>query len=168
MTGTVRTSLYRAITSSMGDRFLAVRFPKDIARRVNAMLGEPLCSPSELERRRAGRARLEALKNAEQRSPAASPSATKAEQAPVMIYFEKDRNATMLGRIKEALDAKAIVYALLDVSGDEVTRDFVLREAKCKDDDLPIVFVGGSPVGGYGELVNWDVSGRLANALAGR
>ena len=162
----VRTSLHRAITSPVGDRFLPVRAPKDLARRMNAMLGEPLCSQAELDRRRAGRARLEELKKngGKPASPAPAPEPV---QAPVVVYFEKDRNARMLGRIQEALDTKAIKYTLLDVAGDETTKDFVLREAKCKADDLPVVFVASVPVGGYNDLVDWDVSGCLAKGHAG-
>ena len=164
----VRTSLHRAITTPIGDGFFPVRVPKDLARRFNVLLGEPICSREELERRRAGRAKLEELRKSGGRS--ASPSAADAPtlQAPVMVYFEKDRNARMLARIQEMLDAKKIAYTLLDVAGDATTKDFVLREAKCKDDDLPIVFVASAPVGGYNELVDWDVSGRLAKALAGK
>ncbi|HVH45996.1 MAG TPA: hypothetical protein VM925_26790 [Labilithrix sp.] len=163
----VRTSLHRAITTPTGDQFLPVRVPKDLARRFNVLLGAPLCSAAELERRRAGRAKLEELKKSGKTAGASSASAAAAVQAPVMVYFEKDRNTRMLGRIQETLDAKGIKYTLLDVAGDTVTRDFVLREAKCKDDDLPIVFVASAPVGGYNALVDWDVSGRLAKALAG-
>jgi hypothetical protein len=163
----VRTSLHQAITTPVGDRFLPFRLPKDIARRVNVMLGEPLCSKAELERRRAGRAKLEELKKngGKPTTPVEAPAPA---QAPVVVYFEKDRNARMLGRIQEMLDAKTITYTLLDVATDEVTKNFVLREAKVKDDDLPVVFVASAPVGGYNELVDWDVSGRLAKALAGR
>ena len=50
----VRTSLHRAITTPAGDRFFPLRVPKDLARRVNAMLGDPICSREELERRRKG------------------------------------------------------------------------------------------------------------------
>ncbi len=172
----VRTSLHRAITTPAGDRFFPVRVPKDLARRFNALLGDPICSKEELERRRAGHAKLEELKKNGGRSASAGAAASAgvaaaagpAVQAPVMIYFEKDRNARMLGRIQEMLEAKSIKYTLLDVSGDETTKDFVLREAKCKDDDLPVVFVATTPVGGYNELVDWDVSGRLAKALAGK
>jgi glutaredoxin len=179
----VRTSLHRAITTPFGDRFLAVRLSKDLARRMNAMLGEPLCSEAELQRRRAGRARLEELKELRKTGGRASgdsaargdsdasadsaASAAPAVQAPVMIYFEKDRNVRMLRRIQELLDAKSIRYTLLDVTDDETTKDFVLREAKCHLDDLPIVFVATTAVGGYNALVDWDVSGRLAKALAG-
>jgi hypothetical protein len=162
----VRTSLHRALTTPVGDAFLPVRVPKDLARRFNALLGDPICSTEELERRRTGRAKLEELKKSAGKS--AATSATPAVQAPVMIYFEKDRNARMLGRIQEMLDAKKVTYTLLDVANDATTKDFVLREAKCKDDDLPIVFVASTAIGGYNELVDWDVSGRFAKALAGR
>jgi glutaredoxin len=162
----VRTGLHRAITTPAGDAFLPIRLPKDIARRVNAMFGEPICSKAELDRRRAGRAKLDELKrNGGKPLDASKP--VEAAQAPVMIYFEKDRNARMLGRIQEMLDAKGVKYTLLDIAGDATTRDFVLREAKVKDDDLPVVFVASSPIGGYNELVDWDVSGKLAKALRG-
>jgi len=171
----VRTGLHKVITTPVGDTFLPVRVPKDLARRVNALFGEPICSQEEIERRRAGQAKLEELKKKGSSSsatrsgaaPAASSSST-AVQAPVMVYFEKDRNQRMLNRIEEALKAKSIKFTPLDVAGDSVTKDYVLREARCKDDDLPVVFVAGTPIGGYNELVDWDVSGRLAKALAGR
>src|ERR1700744_1874928 len=102
----VRTSIHRALTTPLGDGFLPVRLPKDLARRVNAMFGDPICSKEEIERRRAGRAKLEELKK-NGGKPAAGEEAPVAKvQAPVMVYFEKDRNARMLGRMKELLDAK--------------------------------------------------------------
>jgi glutaredoxin len=162
----VRTGLHRAITTPAGDTFLPIRLPKDIARRVNAMLGDPICSRAELDRRRAGRAKLEELKR-NGGKPVEGSKPVEQAQAPVMIYFEKDRNARMLGRMQEMLDAKGVKYTLLDIGGDATTRDFVMREAKVKDDDLPVVFVASSPVGGYNELVDWDVSGKLAKALRG-
>lgn len=161
----VRTSLHRVITTPAGDRFLPVRLPKDLARRVNVMLGEPLCSQTELDRRRAGRAKLEALKHGDAKASATANAS--AEQAPVLIYFE-GRSARNIGRICEMLDKKAIAYTTLDLGGDEVTKEFVLRTAKCKEDGLPVVFVASTPVGGYDALVEWDASGRLADALAGR
>jgi hypothetical protein len=165
----LRTGLHHAITTPVGDRFLPLRLPKDLARRMNMMFGEPICSREELERRRAGLAKLDVLRKngGKSPSPASTKDAASNVQAPLMIYFEKDRNARMLGRMKELLDAKSIKYTLLDINGDSVTRDYVMREAKVKDDDLPIVFVAGEPVGGYNDLVDWDVSGRLAKALAG-
>lgn len=158
----VRTSLHRAITSPFGDRFVGVRLPKDLARRANVALGSPLCSAEELERRREGKRRL-----AELRKSKAPGKKLERERATVMIYFEKDRNHRVLERMKDALEAKGYAYTLLDVTGDETTKDFVMREARVKDDELPVAFVGGAAIGGYNALVEWDVSGRLAKAVAG-
>ena len=159
----LRTSLHRVLTTPVGDGFLPVRFPKDLARRMNMVLGKPLCSAEELERRRTGRERLAKLR-AEAKAGIVAPSARR-EAAPVIIYFEKDRNARLFGRIKEALEARNIAYTALEV--DAATKAFVMREARCKEDELPIVFVATTPVGGYNELVEWDVSGKLAAAIHG-
>jgi glutaredoxin len=159
----VRSTLHRALSTPAGDRFFPVRLPKDLARRMNAALGEPLCSTEELERRRAARTRLEQLRTSGARSGAPLPR----DAAPVMVYFEKDRNTRLLGRIEEALRAKDIAYTRLDVAGDDSTKSFVMREARCKEDELPVVFVAGRPVGGYNQLVEWDVSGKLEKAVFG-
>lgn len=91
----------------------------------------------------------------------------KREPAPVVVYFEKDRNQRLIDRVRELLTSKGIAFQALDVSGDAATIAFVVREAKCEDDDLPIVFIAGAPVGGYNELVDWDVSGKLKTAVFG-
>ncbi|AKV02956.1 hypothetical protein AKJ09_09619 [Labilithrix luteola] len=164
----VRTSLHSVITSSKGDGFVGLRVPRDLARRMNMMLGEPLCSETEMVRRRNARAKLASLRSGTATSSSPAPDAkpeAKLEAAPVMIYFEKDRGARLLARIQEMLDAKGIRYTLLDVAGDAVTKDFVMREAKCKEDELPVVFIAGAPVGGYNELVEWDVAGKLTKAI---
>src|SRR5262245_18236419 len=113
----VRTMLHGAITTPVGDGLLPVRVPKDLTRRFNMLLGEPLCSAHELERRRAGAARLESLRRA-----ATSGEPAKANgagiAAPVMVYFEKDRNTRLLGRIQDTLEARRIPFTLLDVAGD--------------------------------------------------
>lgn len=145
----VRTSLHRVLRNV------------DLAQRVNAMLGEPLCSKEELKRRRDARARLAELRKGGKRTTKLA-----REQAPVQIYHEGDRNARMLGRMKETLDAQGVRYTLLDVAGDQATKEFVQLQAKCKEDELPIVFIGGVAVGGYNDLVDWQVSGKLAKALS--
>jgi glutaredoxin len=157
----LKDALYRAITSPRGDKLLPVRLGKDLARRLNVTLGEPLCSREEADRRRAARAKLESL-----RGKATEVKATR-EAAPVMVYFEKNRNQRELGRIQELLDAKSIKYQLLDVAGDEATLAFVTREAGCEADDLPVVFVAGKSMGPFTELVRADVSGELARAVNG-
>lgn len=146
----VRTSLHRVVRHV------------DLASRMNVMLGEPICSKEELLRRRAARARLAELR----KSGATSSAPLPREQAPVQIYHEGDRNARLLGRMKEMLDGKGIRYTLLDVTGDQPTKEFVMLQARCKEDELPIVFIGGVAVGGYNDLVDHEVSGKLAKALA--
>ena len=89
------------------------------------------------------------------------------EAAPVVVYFEKDRNQRLLERVEELLKARGIAYRTLDVTGDEPTMAFVMREAKCEEDDLPIVYVAGTPIGAYNDLVDWDVSGKLKDAVFG-
>jgi glutaredoxin len=174
----VRETLYRAITTPKGDSLLPIRLPKDLARRLNATFGSPLAPVAELAKRKAAKERLASLRggkgngangvtaangaNGTHAAPAAKP-----EAAPVMVYFEKDRNARELGRIEEALGAKSIAYKLLDVTGDEPALDFVMREAHCEKDELPIVFVGGAAIGGFRQLVEADVSGKLEQALYG-
>ena len=159
----VRTSLHRVLTTPVGDGFLPVRLPKDLARRVNVVLGQPLCSKEELERRRSGAERLTKLRA--DASAGVKSAGVAHEAAPVILYFEKDRNARLYQRMKDLLESKSIVYTALEV--DTATKAFVMREAKCKEDELPIVFVAAAPVGGYNDLVEWDVSGKLAAAVFG-
>ncbi len=161
----VRTSLHRVLATPAGDSFLPVRLPKDLARRLNVALGEPICSADELMRRREARAKLEALRHGASSTTPSSPAEKIA--APVTIYVDGDRGARFVGRMKELLEAKGIRFTVLDVAGDQTTKDFVMREARCKDDELPVVFVASTPIGGYNDLVDWDVSGRLAKAVHG-
>jgi hypothetical protein len=105
-----------------------------------------------------------------QAAPATVRSATSAKKrapAPVVVYFEKDRNQRLIERVRELLTAKQIPFQALDVTGDAATLAFIMREAQCEDDDLPIAFVAGTPIGGYNELVDWDVSGKLKAAVFG-
>lgn len=90
------------------------------------------------------------------------------EPAPVVVYFERERGQHLLERMIELLTSRDIQHRTLDVRGDAATLAFITREAKCKDDDLPIVFVAGTAVGGYDELVDWDSSGRLREAVFGK
>jgi len=156
----LRTGLHKILTTRVGDDFLPIRAPKVLARRVNMFFGSPLCSAEDLAKRRAARKRLRELRAGDARPIAREP-------APVTVYFEKDRNFRMLSRIEETLSAKKIAFTKLDVSGDEAMMQFITRAAKCEEDDLPIVFVASTAVGGYDALVAWDVSGELAKAVFG-
>jgi hypothetical protein len=160
MMSTVRSVLHRAITSPRGDSLAAVRIPKSLARRLNVTLGSPLAPEDELAKREAARARL-----AELRAKGASGEKLKTEAAPVLVYFEKDRNVRELGRIEELLSAKGYEFKRLDVAGDEATIEFVMLQSRCKRDELPVVFVADRAIGGYEALVRSDVSGELARLV---
>jgi hypothetical protein len=152
----VRSALHRAIMSPVGDSLAPVRIPKDLARRLNVALGSPLASPDDLARRADARARLGQL-----RAKGAKRESLGRIAAPVLVYFEKDRNVRELTRIEELLAAKGHEFKRLDVAGDEATIEFVKLQAKCERDDLPIVFVADRAVGRYDDLVRSDVSGEL-------
>jgi len=152
----VRSVLHRAITSPVGDSLAPVRIPKGLARRLNVALGSPLASPDDLARRAQARSRL-----AELRANGASAERLGRVAAPVLVYFEKDRNVRELSRIEELLTAKGHEYKRLDVAGDDATIDFVKLQARCERDDLPVVFVADRAVGRYDDLVRADVSGEL-------
>ena len=127
----VRTSLHRLITTPAGDSFLPVRLPKDLARRVNMTLGDPICSAEELERRRSASERLAQLRAKKGTAEPAEATLPRIA-APVVVYFEKDRNARLFGRIKETLESRNIAYSVLDVSGDGPAKAYAMREANCK------------------------------------
>jgi hypothetical protein len=142
-----RSLLHRALETKRGDSFALIRAPKQILRGVNDLLGGPL-SPK--------------VNTAPVEQPV-----VKREPAPVMVYREGDRNLRERMRIEDALKARDIQYKLLDVSGDPTTKAFVVQAAGCEEDDLPVVFVGGTVVGTFNELVQWDVSGRLMREVFG-
>jgi len=156
----LRATLHRMIETPRGDGVAVVRVPKILARNLNDLLGNPLCSAEEMARRRAAAARLANLTTAEK--PAA-----RREPTPVIVYYEKDRNQRLVDRVRELLDARGIAYRMLDVAGDERTMAFIVREAQCEEDDLPIVYVGAAALGGYEKLVESDVSGALRQAVFG-
>jgi len=162
MLDSIRTLLHQAITTPRGDSVAPIRVTKAVAKSLNLMLDEPLCSAAELDKRRAAAKRLIELR----RAPRVKAKSTRTP-APVMVYFEKDRNARELAKILEVLAAQSIEPKLLDVSGDEATMAFVMREAKCERDELPAVFVAGTAVGGFRKLVAANASGALKKAVFG-
>ncbi len=164
----VRDALYRAMTGTAGDALAPVRIQKDLARRLNTTLGRPLAPLGELAKRARARARLAELRARPATVAKAAPAAKSAAKvaAPVLVYFEKDVNVRELLRIEELLGAKGYAWTRLDVAGDEVTLDFVMRAAGCERDDLPVVFVADKPIGNHVALVEAEVSGELARAIA--
>ncbi|MBV9947895.1 MAG: hypothetical protein JOZ69_13660 [Myxococcales bacterium] len=162
----LREAAYHAITSPWGDALAPVRVPKDLARRLNVALGRPLAPRDELASRDRARARLAELRTSRATGAAAAPSASPGP-APILVYFEKDRNVRELQRIEELLAAKGLAWKRLDVGGDDATIDFVLRKAGCERDQLPVVFVADRALGRHADLVRADAAGELDAALRG-
>jgi hypothetical protein len=160
MLSRLRDTLFRAITTTRGDSLSAIRVPKEIARDLNVTFGMFLAPRDELTKRAEAGVRL-----AELRAAGMTPKKAPAAAAPVLVYFEKDRNVRELARIEDLLGAKGIAWKRLDVAGDEATLAFVTLKAKCEKDELPIVFVADTPVGGYDTLVSADISGELARLV---
>jgi hypothetical protein len=161
----VRDALYKAMTAPQGDNLAAVRIPKELARRLNATLGRPFAPIAELQKRERAREHLATLRTAAATGATCAKRAK--ESAPIVVYFEKDSNVRELTRIEDLLSAKSYKWKRLDIAGDEATLDFVMREAKCERDDLPIVFVASKVIGPLESLVRADVSGELARAVNG-
>jgi hypothetical protein len=168
MLDTLRTRLHDAITSPRGDGLFPVRVTKDLARRANIYVGMPLCSNEDLAKRKAAAEKLRNLR-ANGRDPAQRAEKKTHEKqkvlAPVTLYFELNRNNRELSRIEELLQAKNIAFQKRDITGDEATMTFVTRTAKCKDDDLPVLFVADEAIGNYAAIVAADVSGELAKKI---
>jgi hypothetical protein len=166
MLGRVREAIFQAITTPRGDSLAAVRVPKDIARKLNTALGEPLATREELAKREAARARLAELRRPGEPGGPSGPAAASGP-APVFVYFEKDRNVRELTRIEELLEARGHAWKRLEIANDEAMLDFVMRTAACERDDLPVVFVADRCVGAFPALVEADVSGELARLVRG-
>jgi hypothetical protein len=161
MLDVLRTTLHRVLVTPRGDSLGPLRVTKDLARRLNVTLGQPLCSPDDLATRRRAREKLAELARTPAGGSSRAAEKSAAPAAPVKVYFEGDRNARELTKIRELLDGRGIVYDALDVANDEPMIEFITRAAKCEKDELPIVFLGPAAIGGFGALANADLSGAL-------
>lgn len=152
--------LYRALRSRLGDFLPPVRWTKDLVLFVNEMLGRPL-SPAD---RASG----------SPASPVAPLAAVSAGQppaeTPVVIYVEDDSTRERdtqreLTRIVNVLKRRSIPYEERTVTLEPDARDW-MRSGTARV-ELPLVFIGDRPVGGYHEIVRLDVSGRLSRMFHG-
>jgi glutaredoxin len=86
------------------------------------------------------------------------------EQAPVVVYFDGKDQRTKT-KIEELLNARDVKFTLLDVTNDEAERSWVITAAK--SEEFPIVVIAGTPVGGFHELMQLDVTGGLKKRVFG-
>ena len=68
-------------------------------------------------------------------------------------------------RAKRLLEAKAVSFTEIDVSGDQVARSKMVVRASGRM-TVPQIFIGATHVGGYDELYALDRAGKLDPLLA--
>ena len=79
----------------------------------------------------------------------------------MIVYFDGKDQRTKT-KVEELLNARDIKFRVLDVTNDEAERSWVITAAK--SEEFPIVVIAGTPVGGFHELMQLDVTGRAEEA----
>lgn len=146
----VRTAVSDVLASQAGNQYRPIRLVREVLGTANDLAGRPFCSAEELAERRAAAGRAQGGDR---------------EAAPVMVYFDGKDHRTKK-KIEALLKGRDIRYTVLDVSDDEATRSWAVTAAK--QDELPLVFIAGEPVGGLHELTQLDVNGELTKQVFGR
>lgn len=152
---------YSAIASETGNFIPPVRYAKKAAGFVNDLLGRPLASESELDRRDSEAQRLEELAEKARRGEGA---VAKKEAAPVILYVT-DQFVRERKRIEDVLKGRGIPYRVLDLTDDEATRSWALTKAQATE--FPLLFVAGESVGGFEQVLSLDAAGGLTKKVFG-
>jgi glutaredoxin len=150
LTGKLRSMAHQQLEAREADSPL-VRRLRDVVSTVNDLLGKPI-RPDE-----AGSGPAAAS------GPVVVTPVVR-EQAPVIVYFDGKDQRTKT-KVEELLNAREIKFRLLDVTNDEAERSWVITAAK--SEEFPIVVVAGTPVGGFHELMQLDVTGGLKKRVFG-
>src|SRR5438270_6916343 len=91
-------------------------------------------------------------------------AAARPAQAPVFVYFDGRDHRTKT-KIEELLTGQKIAFKVLDVTDDEAEKSWVTTAAHTNE--LPIVVIAGTPIGGLGELTQLNLSGELQRPVFG-
>jgi glutaredoxin len=155
-TDRVRVLVHDVLSSEKRDRWKPAKALREVLGTANDLAGRPFCSEEELARRR-------------ERARAAAPAgATHAraprEPAPVMLYFDGKDHRTRK-KMEELLQSRDIRFQVLDCTDDEATRSWATATAK--QDEFPLLFIAGEPIGGLHELTQLDVNGGLRRRVFG-
>ncbi len=156
-----KTLAYSAISSDTGNFIPPVRYTKKAVGFVNDLLGRPLASEDELDRRDAEAARLEDLAERARRGDTAQAAK---EAAPVVLYVT-DQFVRERKRIEDVLKGRGIPYRVLDVTDDEATRSWALTKAQATE--FPLLFVAGEALGGFEQVLSLDATGGLTKKVFG-
>ena len=150
LTGKLRSLAHQQLEAREADGPL-VRRLRDVVSTVNDLLGKPIRPDGVSQDATTGN------------EPVVVAAAVR-EQAPVIVYFDGKDQRTK-GKVEELLNAREIKFRLLDVTNDEAERSWVITAAK--SEEFPIVVIAGTPVGGFHELVQLDVTGQLKKRVFG-
>jgi glutaredoxin len=161
MKNRLRALVYEKLMEADGRKMHPVaRHLRNAASIVNELLPDAI----RMDARRAADA-------APEPSPAASnghgtPPAAPARpaQAPVFVYFD-GRDHRTKAKIEELLGGQQIAFKVLDVTDDEAEKSWVTTAAHTNE--LPIVVIAGTPIGGLGELTQLNLSGELHRRVFG-
>jgi glutaredoxin len=163
-----RTLAYQTLVEADGNKMHPVA--KHL-RNAAAIVNELLPDPMRLDVRRAGEPAApgrdqngNGANGAKGTNGKAAPAPAAVLQAPVFIYFD-GRDHRTKGKIEELLDGQRIAFKVLDVTDDEAERSWVTTAAH--SNELPIVVIAGTPVGGLGELTQLNLSGELQRRVFG-
>jgi glutaredoxin len=149
LTGKLRALAHQQLEAREADSPL-VRRLRDVVSTVNDLLGKPI--------------RPDAVGDSATGDGPVVVTPVVREQAPVIVYFDGKDQRTRI-KVEELLNAREIKFRILDVTNDEAERSWVITAAK--SEEFPIVVVAGTPVGGFHELMQLDVSGDLKKRVFG-
>jgi len=157
----LRSGVYGALASGLGNRLLPVRLGKRAALYCNDVVGRPLAPRDELVER-AEFERTRAVRVA----AAAADAALRVgrEPAPVVV-FHLDKHRQEMVKIKAVLDDRKIPYQVRNIQDDEASLEAVKRDARGMK--LPVVFIAGTPIGKAEQLTNLDQQGELTKLVYG-
>ncbi len=160
----LRALVYETLMEADGRKMHPVaRHLRNAASIVNELLPDAI----RIDARRAGDAAAEpSLANGHgQKRPGATPAApARPAQAPVFVYFDGRDHRTKT-KIEELLNGQKIAFQVLDVTDDEAEKSWVTTTARTNE--LPIVVIAGTPIGGLGELTQLNLSGELQRRVFG-
>ncbi|MDX2087620.1 MAG: hypothetical protein SFX73_07210 [Kofleriaceae bacterium] len=128
-------------------------------RSLNNSLGRPLADADELQERRAFASHVGSATITK-----ASPTAPKADVAPVIVYH-MDKTRRDATKLTDMLDAEKIPYLVSNIQEDPAAQAAVRRDSKGYR--LPVVFIAGEVVGGRAELSNLISTGELKKKVFG-
>lgn len=150
LTGKLRSLAHQQLEAREADGPL-VRRLRDVVSTVNDLLGKPIRTE-------------DAGADLAARSGPVIVTPVVREQAPVIVYFDGKDQRTRV-KIEELLSAREVKFTILDVTNDEAERSWVITAAK--SEEFPIVVIAGTPVGGFHELMQLDVTGDLKKRVFG-